>query len=347
MKPEVSVIIPTYNSACYIAKALGSVLTQSYQSWEIILIDDGSTDATLSIVRSFTDSRLKIIENQRNRGVSYGRNLGIQQARGKWIALLDSDDWYAPQRLERLVAIAEAKNADLVADNLWLIDEGKTKPWSSLLAECSAVEFSGDTWIDAIQFVTSDRLPPIDAKRSWSLGYAKPLIKREFLLRHQIRYDEELQVGEDFTIYLECLRHQARFYLTEQPYYYYRTRAVSLSTRKPTQYLAESCEIAYKFVNREVVCFEQSQLLKALLENIMLFQKRLTFYLLLDELKNKQLLTAIAQIAEHPYVIADLYFKSLAVLKRKLKAIYTRKPAITSDESVVYPELKQWLQELR
>ena len=345
MKPEVSVIIPTYNSASYIAKALKSVFAQSYDNWEIILIDDASTDATLRIVDCFADPRLRVIKNERNFGVSCGRNLGIQQARGKWIALLDSDDWYAPQRLEQLIAAGEANDADLVADNLWLINEGEREHWSTLFAECSQVELSGDTLIDAVQFVTSDRLPAINAKRSWSLGYAKPLIKREFLLRHQIWYDENLKVGEDFSLYLECLGYQGRFYLLEQPYYYYRIREVSLSTRKPIEYLAESSAIVQKFIDREVTSTEKSQLLKALLENLLLFQKRLTFYRLVENIREVEFRRATVQLIEHPDLIADIYLKSLMLLKNKFTALVRNKPVTT--KPIVYPESRHWLEILK
>ncbi|MGL6343088.1 MAG: glycosyltransferase family 2 protein, partial [Waterburya sp.] len=102
MKPEVSVIVPAYNSEDYLPKALESVFNQTYNNLEVILIDDASSDATVKIANSFNDKRLKIIKNQQNKGVSYSRNCGIKQAQGNWIALLDSDDWYAPDRLEKL-----------------------------------------------------------------------------------------------------------------------------------------------------------------------------------------------------------------------------------------------------
>ncbi|MFM2312814.1 MAG: hypothetical protein RLZZ04_2090 [Cyanobacteriota bacterium] len=238
MKPEVSIIIPTYNSEKYIAQALESVFKQSYSNLEVILIDDASQDSTVETAHIFHDCRLRIFENKQNRGVSYGRNFGISQAQGKWIALLDSDDWYASDRLEKLIPQGEANDADLIADDLWLINEEQTKHWSSLLRECPHLNFSGIFSIDTVNFVTSDRLGSINANRTWSLGYTKPMIRREFLLKHQIWYDENLKVGEDFTLYLECLRHQAKFYLVNQPYYYYRTRSTSLSTRKKTEYLA-------------------------------------------------------------------------------------------------------------
>ena len=344
MKPEVSVIIPTYNSENYIAKALKSVFNQSYSNFEIILIDDASTDSTVRIARSFQDRRLKIFQNDRNRGVSYGRNVGIKQALGKWIALLDSDDWYAPQRLEKLVAAGSAYNGDLIADNLWLIDETTGQHWSTLITESVRVKPAPIALIDAVTFVKSDRLTTIRAKRNWSLGYTKPLMKREFLLRNQIWYDENLRVGEDFTLYLECLQKQAKFYLLGQPYYYYRTREDSLSTRKPTEYLAESCTITKSFINCEVTSPEQSYLLKTLIENLIIFQKRLAFYRLIEIIKQKKLRAAIAHTLQNPFIIGDLIQKSSMVLSRNIKALASKKSISTSSTPAIYPDFRQSLQ---
>lgn len=323
MKPEVSIIIPTYNSEKYIAQALDSVFNQSYSNLEVILIDDASRDSTIEIARCFGDRRLRIFENKQNRGVSYGRNFGIRQAQGKWIALLDSDDWYAPNRLEKLITLGEADDVDLIADDLWLINEEQTQHWSTLLSECPKIKFPEIALIDPVNFVISDRLSSINAKRTWSLGYTKPMIKREFLLKHQIWYDENLRVGEDFSLYLECLRHQARFYLVNQPYYYYRTRTTSLSTRKPTAYLAESCAITQSFIEREMMFLscEDFSLLKALLENLRRFKKRLAFYQLLENLQEQKLLTAIAHLMAHPYLAVDLVRKSRMRLEKKFHEV--------------------------
>ena len=347
MKPEVSVVIPTYNSEKYITQALKSVFAQSYNNLEVILIDDASDDATVSIAQSFPDRRLKIIINKQNQGVSFNRNLGIRQAKGKWIALLDSDDWYAPLRLEKLTAAGEIQNADLIADDLFLINENQRQHWSTLLAECSQIELSQIALIDAVKFVTSDRLSSINAKRSWSLGYVKPLMKRKFLLENQIWYDENLNAGEDFSLYLECLRQQARFYVVKQPYYYYRTRTISLSTRKPTEYLAESCAITRSFIKREINAQTESRLLKTLLSNLAIFQKRLAYYHLLESIKDKKFLRAITQVLDNPYLISDLSQKSLMVLLKKSRALLMPKAKTVSEKPPSYPDWKELLQVLK
>ncbi len=320
MNPEVSIIIPSYNSEAYIAQALDSVLNQTYRNFEIILIDDASGDSTLAIARSFNDRRLKIIANQQNRGVSYGRNCGIKAAKGNWIALLDSDDWYAPERIEKLLSVAEQENADLVADDLYLIRDDESQPWSSLLRENNQEKTSVQL-IDAVKFVKSDRPTPINAKRNWSLGYTKPLIRREFLVKHDLKYNEAIRVGEDYILYLECLRRQARFVLVPEAYYYYRTRLTSLSTRKPTEYLSESCQITRFFIERENNTLKNAKLLEALSINLNLFEKRLAYYRLLEAIKQKQLTKTARQITAHPYTLAYLVDKLIAVLQKKFRSI--------------------------
>ncbi len=106
MKPEVSVIIPAYNCEDYIAQALESVFAQTFNDFEVIVIDDASKVGTLEIVRGFQAPRLQIIAHQDNQMVSNARNTGIRKARGNWIAVLDSDDWYASERLEHPLSVA-------------------------------------------------------------------------------------------------------------------------------------------------------------------------------------------------------------------------------------------------
>lgn len=108
--PRVTVIIPAYNAARYLPDALSSVLRQTFADWEVIVVDDGSTDDTRSLVHSSMrpfDGRLKYIY-QDNRGVAAARNAGIQSARGELIALLDADDVWLPHRLEKGIALLDS-----------------------------------------------------------------------------------------------------------------------------------------------------------------------------------------------------------------------------------------------
>lgn len=100
--PTVSVIIPTYNRAHMVGRAIQSVLNQTYQDFELIIVDDASTDNTEEVAKSFNDERLQYIRHEKNSGSSVApRNTGIELARGEYIAFLDSDDEWLPQKLEK------------------------------------------------------------------------------------------------------------------------------------------------------------------------------------------------------------------------------------------------------
>jgi len=108
--PKVSVIIPSYNHARFVAEAVKSVLTQSESDLELIVVDDGSTDGSLEILHTFEDGRMHVIE-QKNRGAHAAMNTGLESSGGEFIAILNSDDLYHHQRLERLVALLEKDSA--------------------------------------------------------------------------------------------------------------------------------------------------------------------------------------------------------------------------------------------
>lgn len=102
--PTVSVIIPTYNRAHVLGRSIQSVLNQTYQDFELIVVDDGSSDNTEEVVRNFNDIRIKYIRHDKNRGLSAARNTGIKAARGQYIALNDDDDEWLPHHLEKSVS---------------------------------------------------------------------------------------------------------------------------------------------------------------------------------------------------------------------------------------------------
>ncbi|MBE9167392.1 glycosyltransferase family 2 protein [Pleurocapsales cyanobacterium LEGE 06147] len=105
--PVISVIIPTYNRAHSIGKSINSILIQSYQNFEVIVVDDRSTDNTEEIVKSFNDPRIKYIRHQHNLGAAVARNTGIEKSRGRYIAFLDSDDEWLPHKLTKQVELLE------------------------------------------------------------------------------------------------------------------------------------------------------------------------------------------------------------------------------------------------
>ena len=116
--PKITVFIPAYNREQYIGDAIDSILAQTFTNYEILLIDDGSTDGTVGIMRSYADPRLRIIRNEKNLGIPKTRNKGIAHARGEYIAMLDSDDRAYPTRLEKQVAFMD-RHPDFAQVGSW------------------------------------------------------------------------------------------------------------------------------------------------------------------------------------------------------------------------------------
>lgn len=108
----VSIIMPTYDCERYIAEAIRSVFSQTYSNWELIIVDDCSTDNTEEIVKAFTDKRIHYQRNAHNKGAALTRNEALKIAKGHYIAFLDSDDLWAPEKLERQVAFMEQNGYD-------------------------------------------------------------------------------------------------------------------------------------------------------------------------------------------------------------------------------------------
>ena len=104
----VSIIMPSYNTASFIAESIQSVLAQSYKDWELIIVDDCSPDNTDDVVKPYlSDERIKYLKNEKNSGAAVSRNRALREAKGKWIAFLDSDDLWMPEKLEKQIRFME------------------------------------------------------------------------------------------------------------------------------------------------------------------------------------------------------------------------------------------------
>ncbi len=160
MTPLVSVIIPTHNAESHIGKTINSVRNQSFGDWELIVIDDCSQDSTCSIVERMMpdDNRIQLLKNETNMGVAQTRNRGLELCKGKYVAFLDADDIWYPDKLEQQIELAEKENADIVYSSYDIIDVDdkqtkssyivpKTVSYEELLREnvigCSTVLITG------------------------------------------------------------------------------------------------------------------------------------------------------------------------------------------------------------
>ena len=120
--PLVSIVIPTYNHAKFISKALKSVIDQTYENWEAIIIDNESVDETYKLINNFNDPRIKYFKISNNGVIAKSRNLGIKQAKGDWLAFLDSDDWWTKDKLE-ICFRSINEEVDFIYHDLEIVDK--------------------------------------------------------------------------------------------------------------------------------------------------------------------------------------------------------------------------------
>lgn len=313
MNPKVSVIIPAYNTEAYIAKAIQSALEQTLSDIEVIIVDDGSSDKTVEVAKSFTDQRLKVIVNQQNLGVSAARNRAMKAAQGEWVAVLDSDDWYTPERLEKLLLQAEKTNADMIADDLYLIHDGATSPWSTFIQE-SGECIDETLQIDLISLVKSG----VYGEPVLPFGLSKPIFRREFLVKHGILYDETVSIAEDFWLDVKCLINGARFFIVPEPYYFYRSRSISLVRQSILSRLNQYCIATNSFMQQEVVK-NNPDLMLALSYNLASYKKHLAYFKVVVPVKQRQWLTALREIRKNPHFFPFLISRLNNIIKRRMQ----------------------------
>lgn len=221
--PLVSVLMPTYNAATFVKRAIDSMQAQTMTNWELLAVDDCSTDNTMDVVKALAkkDTRIRVLKTPKNGGPSVARNFGLEHARGKWIGLLDADDAYQPERLKTLTDAAKAHNLDMIADNILMYDAGADRIVRKGFQPTEALI----PWTLEQHFLNN--LPG----RKFVYGWLKPLFNAEYLRRHKLRYDNTLRYGEDFLFYAENLHSGAKAGIVADGFYIYTLRVGELSAK--------------------------------------------------------------------------------------------------------------------
>lgn len=215
---QISIIIPVFNVEKYLADCLDSVLAQTFEDFEVILVNDGSTDQSPEICRRYVenDSRF-ILLNQKNQGLSAARNFGLMNSNSKYIYFLDSDDWIEKTCLEELIAIAVSGQYDIVVHNVNKIEGGvvnRKKIWT----------------IPGNKEVTRDDLSgQVLIQPCWAWN---KLYSREFLIKNKLLFVNGLHY-EDVPFFVECILTAKKIYYTESYLINYRvSREGSITTEK-------------------------------------------------------------------------------------------------------------------
>lgn len=211
-KPTVSVIMPTYNREELLPRAIESILAQTYKDFEFIIVDDGSTDNTMHLLKQYADKdkRIRVFRNAQNKGIAYSRERGLNSARGKYIAIMDSDDVSTPTRLEKQVAFLE-KSPDVA------VVIGLTKNVAT-----------NNVW-----WRTTDPQEIIFTMHfDNTIGNPQTMIRRSFLTRNNIHYKMNYAASEDYDFFKQIIFAGGKIirtndvvlavrYHNENPYAYY------------------------------------------------------------------------------------------------------------------------------
>ena len=226
VSPSVSVVITARDAAATIGDAVRSALVEP-ETAEVIMVDDASRDATAVVAETAArgDGRLKVIRCAVNVGPAAARNRALETATGAFVAVLDADDFLLPGRFARLLAVPDW---DLVADNILFVAENGAPGALPPPPEVAPVLID----LDLAGFVRANHSAKGACRQEW--GFLKPVMRRDFLQAHGLRYDESLRLGEDYDLYVRMLQARARFRVSAQVGYAARWRAESLSSRHRT-----------------------------------------------------------------------------------------------------------------
>nr|WP_318539443.1 glycosyltransferase family 2 protein [Terribacillus saccharophilus] len=297
---KVSIILPTYNVEKYIEQCLDSIYQQTYTNYELIIVDDASTDRTPNIIAELANEKTKVIINKLNKGPSYSRNLALNAATGDFIAFIDSDDWWATSRLKSMIEYLKDDFTDIVWDNLNFIEEDSLEPWTTFRRKNKFID--GDLAIDLNLFTELD------------LGLLKPIIKRSIISNNGLLFNEDFKYGEDFLFFFECLSKANKGILLTESYYFYRAREGSLVTQSENFYADLLSSTRCLIENSDA-----SEEIRLLLKNRF---NKISTEKSIWELKRKGIINLVMNLLKNPlkirYVLIAL---SRKIEKRKLKSL--------------------------
>ena len=312
--PRVSIIVPAYNVAGYLERALDSALAQTMPNFEVIVVDDGSSDATYEVACRIAarDPRVRVLRNERNIGLAATRNRAFSVARSEWIALLDGDDAWLPSRLEKM--LSASGDAEVVSDDIYIVRRSSTKPDEYILRSLLQEQ---RVWL-----IKPCQLSLLDFARH-DLGLVKPIIRRSFLIEHRLAYDPTLPV-EDFSFSFEILALGARWLQLPLGYYLYtsdRESAICADYRALWQGTIDTTKI---LLNHPAVAGDPA-LAAALGQRIKNARGILGFNTFRDMLRQRRFTEIAHLLLEQPSDIAS----TAKFITRRLHLRLTRKPVLT------------------
>jgi hypothetical protein len=248
LQPQINVVMSVYNGEKYLREAVDSILAQTFRDFEFIIIDDGSTDGTPAILESYDDSRIGLVHNQENIGLTRSLNKGLALAQGKYVARMDADDVAMPHRFEKQVAFLE-----------------KYPGIGILGSSCQMIDTNG-------REQGLYQVPTSDLQIRWTSLLANPfwhptvMMRRDVLIQNGLSYDEAFRTTQDYDLWMRMLKYTRGANLGE-PLIRYRLYQGITSTHRETQ-LENHDRIALRTIQEQlsgfVITLEQVSQLRAL-----------------------------------------------------------------------------------
>ncbi|MEM7662260.1 MAG: glycosyltransferase family 2 protein [Pseudomonadota bacterium] len=311
MTKTVTVIIASYNAEATIERAIRSAFEQTIEP-HVIVVDDASTDRTVSIAKSLLDtqSRGEILVQSTNQGPAAARNKAINAAGTAWVTPLDADDAMLPDRLERMVAIADANGWDAVADDQYRVsswEDGaeRRRLWSD--------KDFGTIELTLGRFVRENIMDYTGFGRE--LGYIKPLIKNDFLTKSRLSYDSGMRLGEDYDLYAQMLLCGAKFGLVDPLGYLAFDTPGSLSRAHRSEALEKLVRSDRKLLSDKRLPAKDRGIVT---EHMRLNQKKVAWAKLGEAYNERAPLKALSSFMAPPDVVGDLLVNMFSLTMRKI-----------------------------
>ena len=233
--PEISVIVPLYNAKPYIREAIDSVLRQTFQDFEVIIVDDASTDGSYELCQKLygTNEKICLYRHPQNKTVGGARNTGLEQAEGKYIAFLDSDDLYRPEALSIMYKAAEVYGAEVVHSPGCLVPTGDQEHVSPR-DEFRTIIFDDMPASEIPVLISQDKSYRVEkwARRKLYGTIWNKLFRKDFLDKHVIRFEENLVPGQDAIFLFRCVFHAKKYLWIPAVFYVYRRPEGSVTRKK-------------------------------------------------------------------------------------------------------------------
>lgn len=291
---DATIIIAAWNAAETIERSLQSALDQKGLSKQVVIVDDASEQD----LREFIPVRSDVVFDRLNQngGPAAARNRAITNATGDWICVLDSDDEMLPNRVSKMIEMAERVQADILLGNFQKVGEdGRTLPEGVFL---------NPNHVDQEAKVTLETyvLDNIINKKSKGTGYLKPIIRRSFLEKTNLKYNTDLRNGEDCHLIFDALIRGAKVHIWGQPDYLYSVREGSISYRINPEHFEALVKADQKFVEKNKDRMS-SQVVKLFFQRETGLRKMMETERILQDLKSHNFLKAARHLIQHPYAL--------------------------------------------